>query len=62
MTINKRKIMITSIGVIIGGIAGFLYWKFIGCASGTCYIQSNPYRMTIYAAVIGGLLFNSFTK
>lgn len=37
-------------GVITGSIAGFQYWKFIGCTSGTCYIQTNPFRMTLYGA------------
>lgn len=54
--------IITTAGVLVGGIAGFLYWKFLGCASGTCYIQSNPYRMGIYSAIIGGLLFSNFSK
>ncbi len=53
----KRNILTIS-GVLIGSIAGFLYWKFIGCGSGTCYIQSNPVRMTLCGALMGGLLFN----
>lgn len=43
-----------------GGIAGWLYWKFIGCSSGNCYIQSNPYRMTFYGVFLGALIYNSF--
>jgi hypothetical protein len=58
----KRKYLITGSGILLGGIVGFFYWKFVGCNSGTCYIQSNPYRMTMYAALIGGLLFSSFAK
>jgi hypothetical protein len=23
--------MIITIGVIVGGVAGFLYWKYVGC-------------------------------
>ncbi|MBC8265555.1 MAG: hypothetical protein H8E84_01180 [Flavobacteriales bacterium] len=48
--------MIIIIGVIIGGVAGFLYWKFVGCASGTCAITSIWYRATLYGMIIGGLL------
>jgi len=44
-------------GLITGSIAGFLYWKFIGCTSGSCYIQSNALRMTLYGALTGGLIF-----
>jgi hypothetical protein len=44
------------IGVVIGAALGFAYWRFIGCASGTCPITSNPWISTSYGAVIG-LLF-----
>ena len=44
------------IGIIAGGIAGFLYYRFIGCASGSCKIASNPYISTIYWALLGGFL------
>ncbi|MGA9119143.1 MAG: DUF6132 family protein, partial [Bacteroidota bacterium] len=35
---------------------GFLYYYFIGCASGTCPITSNPYVSTLYGAGMGLLL------
>ncbi len=40
-------------GVMLGGIAGFGYYYFIGCAAGTCPIQSNPYIMTGYGVLLG---------
>jgi len=49
-------------GVITGGIAGFLYWKFVGCINGTCVITSHPLRSTIYFAVMGALIFGIFKK
>lgn len=55
--ILKKHILVIT-GVITGSIAGFLYWKFVGCTSGTCYIQSNPFRMTLYGALMGGLIFS----
>lgn len=55
-----KKNMLTITGVLTGAIAGFLYWKYIGCTSGTCYIQSNPIRMTLYGALMGSLIFNIF--
>ena len=51
--LNKNILAIA--GVVIGAIGGYLYWKYVGCTSGTCYIQSNPVRMTIYGAIVGGL-------
>jgi hypothetical protein len=47
------------IGVVVGGIVGFLYYHFVGCVSGTCAITSNPYRSTLFGAVFGFLLTSS---
>lgn len=41
---------------LIGGIGGWLYYRFMGCVTGTCPIAANPYLMPIYGAVIGLLL------
>ena len=50
------------IGAIIGAISGFLYWKYVGCISGTCSITSSPINSTAYFALMGGLIFGSFKK
>ncbi len=47
-------------GAFVGAIAGYLYWKFVGCSSGTCAITSKPLNSTIYGAVMGSLLFGFF--
>jgi hypothetical protein len=47
------------LGFVLGALAGFAYYKFVGCASGTCPITSNPFISTIYGAVMGGLLATS---
>jgi hypothetical protein len=39
--------------VIAGGAVGFSYYYFIGCTTGSCPIQSNPYIATLYGALIG---------
>jgi hypothetical protein len=60
-----KKNVITIVLGIAGLAAGFLYWKFIGCESGTCPIKSNMSMMTLYGGLIGGLLGNvlqSFSK
>ncbi|MBN2246135.1 MAG: YtxH domain-containing protein [Candidatus Aminicenantes bacterium] len=48
------------IGVGIGAVMGFFYYRFIGCRSGACMITSNPYSSTIYWALLGGLIANIF--
>lgn len=45
-------------GVIAGMIAGYLYWKYIGCTSGTCPITSSPIISSIYGGMLGGLASN----
>ncbi len=55
-----KKHLLTLSGILLGAVAGYLYWKFVGCTSGTCYIQSNPVRMTLYGALMGGLILNLF--
>ncbi len=44
------------LGIGIGGIAGFLFYYFIGCATGTCPITSNPYGSILYGALMGALV------
>jgi hypothetical protein len=46
-------------GVAIGGLLGFLYYKFIGCSTGTCPITSKPLNSILYGVVMGFLLTNS---
>ena len=49
-------------GAVIGAIAGYMYWNFVGCSSGTCAITSKPVNSTLYGALMGGLLFGIFQK
>lgn len=47
-------------GVAIGAVAGWCYWYFVGCASGTCPITSKPINSSLYGALMGYLLFSMF--
>jgi hypothetical protein len=58
--ISKNKLSI--VGITLGATAGFLYWNFVGCASGTCMITSKPINSTLYGGLMGYLLFNIFKK
>ncbi len=51
---NKGLIYIIG-GLIIGGLAGFSYWFFIGCDTGTCAITSQWSTSTLYGLGMGGL-------
>jgi len=57
-----KKHLLKIIGASVGAIGGYLYYHFIGCASGTCPITSNPYISVIYGALLGYLLLDMFKK
>ncbi len=58
---TKKAIFITAMGIVVGAIAGYLYYFYVGCASGTC-ITSKPLNSSLYGALMGGLVFNMFVK
>ena len=41
------------LAAVLGGAAGFMYYYFIGCSSGTCAITTNPYQSTLMGAFLG---------
>ncbi len=51
-----NKIYRTSLGAIAGGVLGFLYWKFIGCNTGSCPLTSNPVQSVLLFGFLGGFL------
>lgn len=59
---TKKALLLTGIGVAIGALAGYGYYFYVGCASGTCAITSKPLNSTLYGALMGGLVFNMFVK
>lgn len=58
--ILQHKLAIS--GIIVGAVAGYLYYSYVGCISGTCSITSRPVNSTLYGAMMGGLLFSMFRK
>jgi hypothetical protein len=59
---STKVLVITGLGIAVGALAGYGYYYYVGCASGTCAITSKPLNSTLYGAVMGGLLFNMFVK
>jgi hypothetical protein len=47
-------------GAVLGIVAGFLYWKYVGCVSGTCTITSRPVNSMVYFGAMGGLVLSMF--
>jgi hypothetical protein len=46
--------------LVLGAIGGFIYWKFVGCESGTCFIKSVWYWSTLWGAALGYLISDFF--
>ena len=60
--IRKKKLHV--ILLMLGALCGFLYWKFVGCSTGTCPLKSHWYIMMPYGMLLGWLigdLISSFT-
>ncbi|MGE5425096.1 MAG: DUF6132 family protein [Syntrophothermus sp.] len=45
--------------ILTGAVAGFLYYYFIGCSSGSCAITSSPYMSTLAGGFLGFFAMNS---
>ena len=57
-----KKHILGIIGLLVGAAGGYLYYYYVGCASGTCPLTSNPYISVLYGALMGFLLFDIFKK
>ncbi len=53
---NKTRVFKIALGLVLGGLAGFAYTSYVGCATGHCPITSNPVISTAWGAGVGGLL------
>ncbi len=42
--------------VLLGALAGYGYYYFVGCRTGTCPISSNPWISTGYGAIFAFVL------
>lgn len=55
----KRNWLMVMLGAILGAGLGWLYWRYFGCTNG-CAITSSPLNSSLYGALMGGLLMNTF--
>lgn len=49
-------------GLVTGAIAGYAYYFYVGCVTGSCPLSSNPWSMTFYGAIMGYLFIDLFRK
>ncbi len=54
--IKQQSLKRILLGVLLGAVAGYAYYYFIGCNSGTCAITSNPINSVLYGSFAGLVL------
>ena len=42
---------------LVGSAGGFLYYRYVGCATGPCAVTSSPWLSTGFGCVLGSLLY-----
>jgi len=57
--INQSKYYLP--GIVLGALAGYIYYYFWGCTEG-CTISSSPINSMLYGATMGGLVNNMFKR
>jgi hypothetical protein len=58
----NKALLLKASAILLGAAGGYAYYHFIGCASGTCPITSNPYISTGYGALMGFVLASGRKK
>lgn len=62
MKLLQNKFTWWGIGIVIGALAGYVYYLEVGCNSGSCAITSDPTNSAVYGALMGVILFDGFHK
>jgi len=57
-----KKNLVYIAGGIIGALAGYLYWYYIGCLSGTCPLKSTPTISIIMGIIVGLYISGTIRK
>ncbi|MBI1316924.1 hypothetical protein GC167_08725 [bacterium] len=62
MTDFFRQHKTSLLGASIGAVAGWLYFRYVGCASGSCSITSDPLKSALMGALLGWIGLSSDAK
>jgi hypothetical protein len=54
-----RKYLLVGMLILAGLAGGFLFWRFLGCTSGSCPITSKWYASSLIGGLIGFLAGDS---
>lgn len=42
-----------AIGLLVGGVLGYAWYRLVGCSTGTCPLTATPLRAITYGSVLG---------
>ena len=51
-----KKVLFSIVFTLLGGFAGYLYYTFYPCPTGTCVIASSVWSTMAYTGMIGFLV------
>ena len=61
MKVSLKNWLIPLLFTVGGALVGLAYYYFVGCATGSCAITSNPINSMVYMGLIGWLLSGVFS-
>lgn len=61
MKVSLKNWLIPLLFTVGGALAGLAYYYFVGCATGSCAITSNPINSMLYMGLMGWLLSGVFS-
>ncbi len=53
---GTRVMLQILIGGLVGAVAGYGYYRLVGCSTGACPLTSNPWVSTLYGLLMGILV------
>ncbi|HPG34101.1 MAG: hypothetical protein M9948_11390 [Lentimicrobium sp.] len=59
-SLKSRNTIKNIAALIIGAIAGYIYYVNVGCSTGGCAITSNPYMTVLWGGLLGYLFADIF--
>ena len=60
MKVSLKNWLIPLLFTLGGALVGLAYYYFVGCATGSCAITSNPINSMVYMGLMGWLLSGVF--
>lgn len=55
-----KKNLVQIIGVVLGIVGGYIYYRTVGCSSGSCAISGNVWLSMTWGAAAGYLITGMF--